>query len=155
MTVYLVIQNGVYRHDVRGVYTTKENAENAARRSAAEDRDAYHSYAVFEAELDAYVEDVKAADDLPGFRQRTHRVGYLGGLPEGRIVDFVLSAQEHAMLELARSEAAVDYEAIVSSLVSKGLITWQRADAGHPSQGLIALTTAGYAALGRDEEKQA
>ena len=62
--IYLVIQEGVYRHDVRGVYSTLEKATDAAEKAAAEDDDSYHEYVVCETELDTYVEDVDEVDGL-------------------------------------------------------------------------------------------
>jgi len=70
-TVYLVIQQGVYRHDIRGVYTGKDRAIKAAERSAAEDRDDYHAYEVHETDLDQYVEDVRHTG-LPEYFKKGH-----------------------------------------------------------------------------------
>jgi len=67
--VYLVVQQGVYRHDIRGVYTTAEAATVAARRAAAEDRDDYHDYTVYETTLDQYVEDVDTTPGIPEFKK--------------------------------------------------------------------------------------
>lgn len=57
--LYLVIQIGVYRHDIRGIYTSEAAAAAAAKRAATEDRDSYHDYQVHEATLDEYVDDVR------------------------------------------------------------------------------------------------
>ncbi len=65
--VYLVVQQGIYRHDIRGVYTSVEAAVVAAKRAAAEDRDNYHEYEVYQTVLDQYVDDVTAADGDPSF----------------------------------------------------------------------------------------
>ena len=55
--VYVVIQEGFYRHDIRGVYSDLKLAKVAARRAADDDTDSYHTYVVYEAQLDAYVDD--------------------------------------------------------------------------------------------------
>lgn len=62
-TVYIVVQMGVYRHDIRGVYSTAGRAESAAKRAAREDSDSYHEYEVWETVLDDYVCD---AERTPG-----------------------------------------------------------------------------------------
>ena len=66
-TVYLVVQQGVYRHDIRGVYTSVDAAKVAAKRAATEDRDSYHEYEVYEATPDEYVEDVRRVPDVPAY----------------------------------------------------------------------------------------
>lgn len=63
--VYLVVQEGVYRHDIRGVYSSVELAEKAARRAAAEDSDSYHCYSVYASKLDEYAEDVAETAVVP------------------------------------------------------------------------------------------
>ncbi len=66
-SVYLVVQVGVYRHDIRGVYTSVEAAVAAAKRAATEDRDSYHDYEVYEATPNEYVDDVRPAPGVPAF----------------------------------------------------------------------------------------
>lgn len=65
--VWLVIQQGVYRHDIRGVYSTQELAIRAAKKAAREDRDSYHEYIVHEALLDQYVADTRETE--PTYRK--------------------------------------------------------------------------------------
>ncbi len=72
--IYLVVQSGVYRHDIRGVYTSVGAAEAAAKRAAEEDSDSYHDYEVYEATPDVYVEDVR----------RVGTLSYSKKYPEGR-----------------------------------------------------------------------
>jgi len=64
-TVYLVVQQGVYRHDIRGVYTSLDAAKVAAKRAAVEDQDSYHDYEVHETTLGEYVEDVRRSPSVP------------------------------------------------------------------------------------------
>lgn len=46
MIVYLVIQDGVYRHGIAGIFATLDEAKAAADKCAAYDRDHYHDYDV-------------------------------------------------------------------------------------------------------------
>ncbi len=71
MIVYLVVQQGVYRHDIRGVYTSPDAAVAAAKRAAADDSDSYHDYTVYEATLDEYVEDVLTTPGVRAFTKST------------------------------------------------------------------------------------
>lgn len=67
MTVYLVIKQGVYRHEIRGVFSTLEGASEVARAVSLlpgpgrhdSDNDGYHSFWVGETELGKVVDDVK------------------------------------------------------------------------------------------------
>ncbi len=68
MIVHLVVQEGVYRHDICGVYSSAELAEEAAQRAAREDEDDYHSYEIYETALDQYVNDVYPTPGAPSFR---------------------------------------------------------------------------------------
>lgn len=69
--IYLVVQQGVYRHDIRGVYTSSDKARKAARRAATEDKDSYHEYDVYEATPDEYVEDVRSVPGVPSVSKDT------------------------------------------------------------------------------------
>ena len=60
--IYLVIKVGVYRHGIRGVYTTIEGARTAAKRAASEDEDSYHEYEVHETYPNEYVQDVRIVE---------------------------------------------------------------------------------------------
>ena len=55
-TVYIVIQNGVYRHKVGGAYTNVEDAEDRAKELASIS-DGYHFYSVEELQLDVSCDD--------------------------------------------------------------------------------------------------
>ncbi len=68
MNLYLVVQEGVYRHDIRGVYTSAARAETAARRAAREDEDDYHQYCVYNTTANEYVTDVGPEEGAPSFR---------------------------------------------------------------------------------------
>jgi hypothetical protein len=68
-TAFLVIQNGVYRHGIGGIFSTVEAAKAAADACAGLDHDAYHNYEVIPFQLDGLaVSPSKAhsSDSLPG-----------------------------------------------------------------------------------------
>lgn len=50
--VYLVIQTGVYRHDVVGVMSSLDAAKARAEAAAAMECDSYHDYEVYEVSVD-------------------------------------------------------------------------------------------------------
>jgi hypothetical protein len=56
--VYIVIAQGIYRHDILGVYRSQREAEDRARLIAGH-ADGWHEYVVFEAEIGADIEDAK------------------------------------------------------------------------------------------------
>lgn len=53
--LYMAIQNSVYRHDIIGVFSTLELAEQAAEESIREESDHFHSVVIVEADLDARI----------------------------------------------------------------------------------------------------
>lgn len=65
MTVYLVIKQGVYRHEIKGVFSDPETAAEMAAIASLDntgrgnDGDGYHTFWVGETELDKSVDDVK------------------------------------------------------------------------------------------------
>jgi hypothetical protein len=46
MQIFVILKEGVYRHECCGVYTTEEIAAESARALAEADSDDYHSYIV-------------------------------------------------------------------------------------------------------------
>jgi hypothetical protein len=52
MAVYVVIQSGVYRHGIGGVFSTEQLARAAAIQLLAKEPDKYHSYEIVRCELD-------------------------------------------------------------------------------------------------------
>lgn len=58
--LYIVIQEGVYRHSIFGVFSKREPAIRLARELAREDYDGWHSYTVIPFEKDVEVERSKA-----------------------------------------------------------------------------------------------
>jgi hypothetical protein len=71
MTVYLVIQEGIYRHDIRGVFSSLEAARERARQCAAEDCDDYHAYVVSSMRLDEGAED--SSEPIASYAQKGGR----------------------------------------------------------------------------------
>jgi hypothetical protein len=57
MTVFVVFQEGVYRHDCGGVFTSLELAKAAADQRKAAERDNYHEWTVVPFEVDAVVDE--------------------------------------------------------------------------------------------------
>ena len=55
MEVYLVVQNGFYRHDVFGILSDKQKAIDLADDLARTDGDGYHTYQVIPFQLDEEV----------------------------------------------------------------------------------------------------
>jgi hypothetical protein len=58
-TIWVVFQEGVYRHLCGGIFTTKSKAEAAALKLASQDRDSYHEWHVVPFEIDVMVTDEK------------------------------------------------------------------------------------------------
>lgn len=56
MKLFLVTRDGVYRHEVLGVYSSREAAVERAKQSSNDD--GYHEYTVSKTRLDVPVEDV-------------------------------------------------------------------------------------------------
>ena len=59
MKLYAVFQEGVYRHECGGIFTTEAKALATAKKLATGDRDSYHEYAVvpFCADEETHVTD--------------------------------------------------------------------------------------------------
>ena len=57
MKVYIVTEEGVYRHSILGIYTRAGAAEHRAEEAAASS-DGYHEYDVMAADEDADIADV-------------------------------------------------------------------------------------------------
>ena len=55
MDIYIVVQEGVYRHGIFGVYTERDDAIALAKELAETDNDGYHTYEVIPFELDKRV----------------------------------------------------------------------------------------------------
>jgi hypothetical protein len=58
MEVYVVVQEGVYRHAIHGVFSTLEKAKECAYISCKDDKDDYHTYDIYKGVLDQKVEDL-------------------------------------------------------------------------------------------------
>lgn len=50
--VFVVTKQGVYRHDIMGIYTVRGNAFRAARKALKLEHDEYHTFHVTEISLD-------------------------------------------------------------------------------------------------------
>jgi hypothetical protein len=61
MKLFAVFQQGVYRHECGGIFSTEEKAKDAATRLAMYDCDSYHRYEVYPFNLDR----VTAVEELP------------------------------------------------------------------------------------------
>ena len=57
--VYLVIKQGIYRHEITGIFERKTLALQSAYFDIKHERDDYHHYVIAEAELNTPIEDVK------------------------------------------------------------------------------------------------
>lgn len=62
MKFYVIVQEGVYRHSIFGVYSKRELAISESERLASEDFDSYHDYMVYEFERDVTRPWAGAAD---------------------------------------------------------------------------------------------
>lgn len=67
MKVYSVYKSGVYLHECAGIFSTRDAAEKAAELAMAAEHDDYHSFHLYEFELDARtpLEDGEVKDDGP------------------------------------------------------------------------------------------
>ena len=59
MNVYTVYKQGVYRHEILGVFDTLENARKRAFVAALGENDGYHDFMVAQSNLNDYVDDLK------------------------------------------------------------------------------------------------
>ncbi len=72
MTIYIVIQEGIYRHDVKGIFTSLEQAKSRAVECGEDQEDdGYHTYCVCPAEIDTPIDDVKTMAEYEGKRKHT------------------------------------------------------------------------------------
>jgi hypothetical protein len=58
MILYIVTEEGVYRHRIMGVYLLQQAAEVRAHKVCSEE-DGYHTYLVSKVECDEAVEDIE------------------------------------------------------------------------------------------------
>lgn len=58
MNMFIVYADGVYRHQIVGIFSSVELAKIAAVNEALKEYDGYHKFVVAESRLDEYVEDV-------------------------------------------------------------------------------------------------
>ena len=58
MNMFIVYKQGVYRHEISGVFSTLELAKKAATLGALSEYDGYHHFTVAKVGLDETVEDV-------------------------------------------------------------------------------------------------
>ena len=56
--VYVVIQSAIYRHDICGVFSTREQAEARAKYCLEQEQDHYHDYEVYEIPFDVKVDSI-------------------------------------------------------------------------------------------------
>ena len=61
--IYLVIQRGVYRHDVVGAFSTKEFAIAAASDAARAESDHYHCFEILVCVIDTRTEPSRIGSD--------------------------------------------------------------------------------------------
>jgi hypothetical protein len=57
--VFILVRDGVYRHEVLGVYTTRREAFPAARAAADREIDSYHRIAILRAPVGCAIEDAE------------------------------------------------------------------------------------------------
>ena len=57
MNIYAVIKNGVYRHEISGVYESYELAEKRAIEVCSNEEDDYHDFLILKFGLNVDVED--------------------------------------------------------------------------------------------------
>jgi len=79
--IYLIVQEGVYRHSIFGAFEDPKAAKREANRIAQEDSDAYHEYVVLPIPLNSTVElkntlyplrrRAKEADVIAHYRKET------------------------------------------------------------------------------------
>lgn len=70
MNMFMVYKQGVYRHEIFGVFSTPELAKKAATNGALNEYDGYHTFTVAKIELDKCEEDIT---DLFGVSSRNHK----------------------------------------------------------------------------------
>jgi len=59
MKLYLVTREGVYRHEILGVFDEQNKAEIIAKDIASKEPDTRHNITVSEADLNVQIDDVK------------------------------------------------------------------------------------------------
>jgi len=83
VTLYCVIQTGVYRHAIVGVYSSELDACARAVKCAREERDKYHSWEVATVEIDTDIDDVTTVreyewESKPWHKRYDARLGVRG-----------------------------------------------------------------------------
>ena len=59
MNVYVVFKDGVYRHEIVGLYESLEKAIDGAKYAVSLEKDSYHTFEIGYSELDKTVDDVE------------------------------------------------------------------------------------------------
>jgi hypothetical protein len=85
MTMYVVFQEGVYRHACGGVFSSLELAQRSADALKAHEPDNYHQWTVVPFELDVIVEkEAETAYTAPGDPSKVESCGFRPGRIDGK-----------------------------------------------------------------------
>ena len=85
MSHYIVYAQGVYRHQICGVFSSIDNAKKAAINEALKEYDGYHNFMVAKVAMDEYVDDVKDLFSVSS-QDRITKVREVGGIYDPRPV---------------------------------------------------------------------
>ena len=72
--LYAIVEIGVYRHSIGGIFSTLDRAMEEARTRVFAEEDRYHSWQVVEFELDKPVYDGVTLKEVEGFRRDKNKI---------------------------------------------------------------------------------
>lgn len=100
MNIYTVYMQGVYRHQILGVFDTLENARKRAFLGAMEEADGYHDFVVALCSLNEHLDDLKPLYSVTSANQIYSDRSYdsFPKIPESR--DIVLKNSEAEIIEI-------------------------------------------------------
>ena len=58
MEIYVVVREGVYRHEILGLFSDADKAKDVAHTACEKDVDDYHTYDIYKGTVDQTVEDL-------------------------------------------------------------------------------------------------
>lgn len=100
MNIYTVYMQGVYRHQILGVFDTLENARKRAFLGAIGEEDGYHDFVVAVCSLNEHLDDLKPLYSVTSANQVYSDRSYdsFPKIPESR--DVVLKNSEGEIIEV-------------------------------------------------------
>lgn len=77
MILYTVVRDGVYRHEILGIFSTPEKAKHCAYEACKGDSDDYHTYLILQGKLDVGVSDLTKFGRYTRWDRARNSEGYM------------------------------------------------------------------------------